>query len=101
MATRTAVIPPIPSWVIWDDLTLSEQETLSRMWNQWLDNWLDYSIGLLDSELPVRGVAVSWEGRQALIDNTQLALLKQNPAGEERREHLFRMLRQRPDYLSE
>lgn len=100
MTTRTAIIPPLPSWIIWDELEASEQDKLTRMWEAWVDEWLDFSIATLETEPPDRDYSVSWDGRYAFIDRAQLAKLRRLPSGTERRESLYRMLAEGPNARS-
>lgn len=96
MTTLTAVIPPVPSWIVWDELEASEQDKLTQMWDAWVDDWLDVSIATLDTEPADRDYSVSWDGRHTFVNRAQLAQLRQLPAGAERRERLYRILAEGP-----
>ena len=81
MTTRTAVIPPVPSWIVWEELEASEQDTLTGMWDAWVDEWLEFSIATLDAEPPDHDYSVSWDGRHTFINRAQLGTLRRLPAG--------------------
>ena len=98
MATRTQVIPEIPAWIVWDELTASEQATLLRMWNESVDEWLEWAIGFLDKEPPYNVPGIWWdlERSNTYITSGQLEELQRTPPGDERRQCLFRMFADSP-----
>ena len=99
MATETAdkvVVfgPEMPAWIVWEELTASEEATLRGMWNRAVDYWLEWALGFLDTEPSGKDFSVSWDLRYTFITSGQLTELRKLPVGDERRECLYQMLRQ-------
>ena len=97
--TDTMIVlgPEMPAWIVWEDLSASEEATLRRMWNESVDRWLEWALGFLDTEPPGTDFSVPWDLRYTYIGGRQLAELRKLPAGDERRECLYEMLRQPPE----
>ena len=87
----------MPSWIVWSDLSDSEEATLRRMWNESVDHWLTWALGFLDTEPSGTDFSVSWDLRFTYITSRQLTELREIPAGDERRECLYEMLREPAD----
>lgn len=96
--TKILLGPEMPSWIVWEELSVSEEATLWRMWNRSVDHWLEWALGFLDTEPPNKDFSVSWDLRYSYITSRQLAELKKIPAGDERRECLYEMMRQPQDH---
>ena len=96
-ATKVVLGPEMPSWIVWSDLSDSEEATLRRMWNESVDHWLTWALGFLDTEPSGTDFSVSWDLRFTYITSRQLTELREIPAGDEGRECLYEMLREPAD----
>ena len=86
--------PQMPAWIVWEDLSASEEATLLGMWNRAVDFWLDWALDFLETEPPDKDFSVSWDMRYTFVTRGQLTELRKLQAGDERRECLYEMLRQ-------
>ncbi len=93
--------PQMPAWIVWEDLSASEEATLRGMWNRAVDSWLDWALRYLDTEPSDQDFSVSWDMRHTFLSKGQLTELSRLPTGEERRECLYRMLGQPRDSAEE